>query len=483
MDTDGQESDGGKEMEDTLSKKKRKTTLTLLKRKLEEPTEEGEDGEKEMVTRVLEGLKDVVKMMISDNTISEKEKKRVAAAEAKGAEKVEQLTEQLDEKMNTIEDLNKKIEVAEENMKKMGEKVEKAHERLAEMQEETRANSEKGQERESGLRAEIEEIKKEGLNVSAEVIKGTVRAELNEQVEAGRMARKSMEEQTKKSAEAEKEREGRTKEMEKSVKESRMMMGRVEEISSTHARMEQVAELDQMARLKNGFEFSSQAAGHAGGVSLANLTAVINSLGGGAATNGRNDQRVKNKAKENIQEVLKKKYGVEVTTEEIKNVGWKGRDEGLITFEIGDERTEEVGRAVCGKWKAGGELVNGFVNKQTTFVRRILAKILRKAKQLRTVERVFEEWDGCIKFSVEEKDRVMITEMGRLNTRTNQKLEVYATPHKSNNYTMMTEQQLLMVTHVKDSSTGEVPVNGKSMRTMVAMEGFKLQPRQAWRPD
>jgi hypothetical protein len=77
----------------------------------------------------------------------------------------------------------------------------------------------------------------------------------------------------------------------------------------------------------------------------------------------------------------------------------------------------------------------------------------------------------------------MITEMGRLNTRTNQTLEVYATPHKSNNYTMMTEQQLLRATHMKDSSTGEVPVNGKNMRTMVAMEGFKLQPRQAWRPN
>jgi hypothetical protein len=155
----------------------------------------------------------------------------------------------------------------------------------------------------------------------------------------------------------------------------------------------------------------------------------------------------------------------------------------LITFEIGDERAEEVGRAVCGRWKEGGELVNGFINKQTTFVRRILAKILRKAKQLRTVERFFEEWDGSIKFSVEEKDRNMIAEMGRLNIKMNQKLEVFATPHKSNSYTMMTEQQLLQVTHMKDSGTGEVPVNGKNMKTMVAMEGFKLPPRQPWRPN
>jgi hypothetical protein len=133
---------------------------------------------------------------------------------------------------------------------------------------------------------------------------------------------------------------------------------------------------------------------------------------------------------------------------------------------------------VCGRWKAGGDQVNGFVNKQTTFTRRILAKILRKAKQLRTVDKVFEEWDGSIHFSIEERDRDMIMGMKRLNVKMNNKLEVFATPHKSNNYTMMTEQDLLIVTHMKDTNTGAVPVNAKNVKMLVPMEGYKLQPRQ-----
>jgi hypothetical protein len=79
-----------------------------------------------------------------------------------------------------------------------------------------------------------------------------------------------------------------------------------------------------MARLKNSFEFSSQPMGHVGGASKSNLAEVIKSLGGGTATSGRDDPMVKNKVKENIQEVLKKKYGIEVDTEEIKNAGGGG---------------------------------------------------------------------------------------------------------------------------------------------------------------
>ena len=267
--------------------------------------------------------------------------------------------------------------------------------------------------------------------------------------------------------------------MQKTVLENRQMMGKVREISTAHARFEQGAEQDQMARLRNSFEFSSQPVGHVGGPGKSNLTEVIKSLGGGMAFNGRDDLVVKGKVKENIKEVLEKKYGIEVKVEELANAGWKGKDEGIVTFDIeGGERAEEVGRAVCGRWKAGGDEVNGFINKQTTFARRILAKILRKANKLRTVERVFEEWDGSIHFSIEEKDRETAKEMKRLNIKTNQKLEVFATPHKSNGYSLMTEQQLLLLMHMKDVTTGVMPVNGKNVKMLVPMEGCQLPPRQ-----
>jgi hypothetical protein len=386
------------------------------------------------------------------------------------------------ESQETIEELKTELGAEKERTKTMETEINDLKEKLEEekqlrVQEDTKLDYQ-----DNAIWSGIGKTDKRVTQLEEELQK----TDLSEQVktnkamlESTKEAKKSMEEQASKAAEAEKLREATNKEMLKTVQENRQMMGKVDEISTAHARIEQGAEQDQMARLRNSFEFSSQPMGHVGGPGKANLTEVIKSLGGGMAINGRDDPVVKSKVKENIKEVLEKKYGIEVKVEELMNAGWKGKDEGIVTFDIeGVERAEEVGRAVCGRWKPGGDEVNGFINKQTTFARRILAKILRKAKKLRTVERVFEEWDGSIHFSIEEKDRETAKGMKRLNIKANQKLEVFATPHKSNNYTLMTEQQLLVLVHMKDVNTGVMPLTGKNVKMLVAMEGCQLPPRQ-----
>jgi hypothetical protein len=488
----------GEDLENEELGKAKKNTITTKRKVLSEVIEklgdgtdawfknsenETSDGNVKETLKILESVVSMMNMEL-DSTNKFKTKVNKEMKELRDGEAKRVQAEQ--ESQETIKELKTELEVEKERTRTMETEIVDLKRKLEEEKNRREHEVLRVDQRCASASSDLGRIKQEVSTQLGEQVKGEVARVLNKE-KGDRQAwraeldntKKTMDEHNKNNEEAEKLREVTNKEMEKTVRENRQMMGKVAEISSAHVRIEQGAEQDQMARLRNSFEFSSQPMGHVGGASKANLTEVIKSLGGGAAISGRDDPVVKNKVKENIKEVLKKKYGIEVRAEEIVNAGWKGKDEGIVTFDIeGGERAEEVGRAVCGKWKEGGDEVNGFVNKQTTFARRILAKILRKAKKLRTVERVFEEWDGSIHFSIEEKDRETAKGMKRLNIKANQKLEVFATPHKSNGYTLMTEQQLLLLMHMKDVTTGVMPVNGKNVKMLVAMEGCQLPPRQ-----
>jgi hypothetical protein len=203
---------------------------------------------------------------------------------------------------------------------------------------------------------------------------------------------------------------------------------------------------------------------------MATLEEVKKSLGEEAEVRTRMDPRLIEKATSNIMEVLDKKHGVKVKREDITEVGWPGRSEDTLKFTIKPvSKSDEVAGALMERWKEEGARMNAYINQELTWARRNRAKILRKAKSLRTVERWFLEKEGDLKFVMLDKDANSKVLQNRKNTRKD-KVEIYVTPHRSNGFTMMTENELLEAMHLV-SETGVTPENAKDAKNLRAKEG------------
>ena len=167
-----------------------------------------------------------------------------------------------------------------------------------------------------------------------------------------------------------------------SITEIKSMADKCLNVNEKQVEMETKVEGDRMVRLKGSFEMTG-IKGKPG--NLAHLSEVQKMLGTGAEVRGREDPRMKESLKVNIKKVLEEKYGVKVENSEIVGHGWRGRDEGRVHFTIkGELKAEEVGNAVMGKWKEGGENLNAFINKEVTWERQVRMKILREAKKQKT---------------------------------------------------------------------------------------------------
>ena len=165
---------------------------------------------------------------------------------------------------------------------------------------------------------------------------------------------------------------------------------------------------------------------------------------------------------------------MKVQNGEIEGQGWRGRDEGRVHFTIkGEIKIEEVGNAVMGKWKEGGENINAFINKEVTWERQVRMKIIREAKKRKTLEKWYQEADGGIHFTVMEKDQNMPVLQGKINEKRNGKKEDWVTPHKSNQWRMMTERDLLEAMHLEDE-TGAIPNDAKNIRNLRPKQGHAV---------
>jgi hypothetical protein len=255
------------------------------------------------------------------------------------------------------------------------------------------------------------------------------------------------------------------------MKEVQAMANTCKEVTEKQRKMDTTVEDERNMRLKGSFEMTG-IKGKAG--NMAELSEVKKDLGTGAEVRGREDAGVKKKLKENIMKVLEEKYGAKVEEHEIEGQEWRGRDEGRVHFKIkGETKIEEVCKAVMGRWKEGSENVNAFVNQEVTWERQVRMKILRTARQKRTIEKWYQETDGGIHFNVMEKDENTQLLQGKINVRRNGKKEVWVTPHRTNNWRMMTERDLLEAMHLVDE-TGVTPNDAKNIRNFTAEEGHAV---------
>jgi hypothetical protein len=211
------------------------------------------------------------------------------------------------------------------------------------------------------------------------------------------------------------------------------------------------------------------------GGNLASLAHTKSQLGQEVAVtgDGRDDTRVLNQLRRNIQVIVMKRHGIALTDTDIEMWGWQGRSDDNVHFKLGSRaQGRQLAEKVNSTWLEGGRDLNGFVNHDLTFERNNLGKILRKARKEKTVEKGFQEWDGQLKYEPRLADRESAIIRERIFTRPNGKKEVFITPHSSNGYRMMSEKDLLEVLHLV-TRTGERPENGKDAKNLVAEEGHK----------
>jgi hypothetical protein len=378
-----------------------------------------------------------------------------------------QLENGLEEKMS--EEVQRRLSLIKLNMdmtkemeEQMEEQVERAVEKKLDQKLEKKvkkAVEEKDKQREARMAKEdkerMEKMEEKGKKVEknfADIVKKG-----QEAVQAAEMSRKETEELNK--------------QQKANITEIKSMAEKCVDVNEKQIQMETKVEEERMSRMKGSFEMTAMKGKPE---NLAELSEVKKSMGTGREVRGREDAELKEKLKENIKKVLEEKYNVKVENSEIEGQGWRGREEGRVHFRIkGEMKAEEVGNAVMGKWKEGGENVNAFVNKEVTWERQVRMKILREGKKQKTLEKWYQEADGGIKFTVMEKDQDMPLLQDKINVKGNGKKEVWVTPHKSNNWRMMTERDLLEAMHLEDE-TGATPNDAKNIRNLRPKEGHAV---------
>ena len=138
-----------------------------------------------------------------------------------------------------------------------------------------------------------------------------------------------------------------------------------------------------------------------------------------------------------------------------------------------DERTiQRINRGMTARWQPEGESLNGFINQELTFERRTLKKILGLgARRHKTIKRMWEEEGGVLHYTVNEADLGDRVIQSRKTTNNKGRTEVFVTPHATNDYTMMTEEDLMEAMHFV-GATGQKLENAKDVQGIRVADGY-----------
>ncbi len=203
---------------------------------------------------------------------------------------------------------------------------------------------------------------------------------------------------------------------------------------------------------------------------LASVKGVRAALGQGADTRDRNDQTMTEQLRKNIVRVLQERHNTTINQDQVTTCGWKGRNEDSAYFTIGDMRTNQrVSKGIRGKW--GSDQINGYVNQELTFERKNLKKCLRLGQRRhKTIKKVWEEENGVFHYTMHQGDERTRPTQDRIQVKDG-RLDVWVTPCKQNNCSMMKEADLLEAIHLVGEA-GERLDNAKNTQGIRVAQGY-----------
>ena len=174
--------------------------------------------------------------------------------------------------------------------------------------------------------------------------------------------------------------------------------------------------------------------------------------------------------RKNIVRVLQERHNTTINQDQVTTCGWKGRNEDSAYFTIGDMRTNQrVSKGIREKW--GSDQINGYVNQELTFERKNLKKCLRLGQRRhKSIKKVWEEENGVFHYTMNQGDERTRLTQNRIQVKDG-RLDVWVTPCRMNNFSMMKEADLLEAIHLVGEA-GERLDNAKNTQGIRVAQGY-----------